>query len=45
MSPKLMASKEATVKRTRMDERELKRGAVLSQVAGKGWTLALTHWK
>jgi transposase len=24
-----------------MDERELKRGAVLSQVAGKGWTLAL----
>lgn len=27
------------MKRTRMDERELRRGAVLSQVAGKGWTL------
>jgi molybdenum-dependent DNA-binding transcriptional regulator ModE len=39
MSPKLVVSEEATVKRTRMDERELKRGAVLSQVAEKGWTL------
>src|SRR5208283_4270844 len=39
MSPKLMASEEATVKRTRMNERELKRGAVLSAVAEKGWTL------
>jgi transposase len=27
------------MKRTSMDERELERGAVLSQVAGKGWTL------
>ena len=40
MSPKLMASEEAIVKRTRMDERELRRGAVLAQVARERWTLA-----
>jgi len=39
MSPKLMASEEATVKRMRMDERELRRGAVLAQVAREGWSL------
>jgi len=39
MSPKLVASEEATVERTRMDERELRRGAVLAQVAERGWSL------
>jgi transposase len=39
MSPKLMASEEATVERTRMNEQGLRRGTVLSQVAEKGWTL------